>query len=650
MKFFCSRITSILMLLTIISLAAPALAQHGWTNPLLVDQPGQSGLSVVAPGRKTPGVWACVYVNAGVQVRRTTNNGATWSNPVVFQSGGSVLSPSIASDATGVMVAVWHSGSTLYVVRSTNEGATWGTPTALPGGLGVANYWPNISTNGSGTYIITHEVHQGGSDYDIAFYRSTDFGATWSADTYMNSSMSADGTFVDNGVTAAYGSGNIWVSIFSSTNTIGGTLSPSGRARVMFCRSTDNGATWSNMAPLNTTPQVAAGWPAYWAAVASDGAGNFVVTHNYHTIGANNVDYDIYAFRSADNGATWSAPVAVSPFPTTDVVDHRYPYVDTDKNGLWVCTYTSDDPLSGTVGTDFDILYSESRDNGASWTHAKAISGAMRTDIVIDTGYRSNMEIDEQRNWMVTYTRQTAVGSDDIMAALSAGDLVATSSSLAFGNLDVDAPAASTVVTYANEGLSTLTISSVGIVGTDASQFSLAAPADTSPMLPNAPSRNVTVRFDPSSVGAKSATLQFVSSDPSGNVNGALTGTGIDQEITVTGGPIAFQPRGTSNGPSAPQQVTITNDGTAPLNISSISITGANAADFDITSPATMPSSLAPGQSVVVEVVFDPDTGGTKTASLTVVSDDSNEGTVNVALSSAAVEGFNAAGDWQMYH
>jgi hypothetical protein len=627
-----------------------AFAQHGWGTPVTVDEPDQSGLPVVAPGRVTPGVWACVYVNGSdVEVRITTDNGATWSNATTLQSGSVTISPAIASDSTGVMIACWHFSLSLNYSISTDEGLTWSTPVSIPGGLGLADYSPSIATNGSGTYVIVHEVHNGSSDYDIAFTRSTDYGANWSSDAYMNSSMFSDGAYTDNGVSVAFCSTDKWVTIFSSDNTLGGTVTPSGRVHAMYCLSSNNGASWTNMAPLTTYPQVAAGWPSYWPSIASDGEGNVVATLNFHNL-AGGVDYDVYAFTSSDSGNTWSAPISVGLDETTDSHDERYPFVGTDKAGHWVCTYSSDDSLSDTIGSDYDVLYSESRDNGHTWTPCKAISGIMRSDTASDQTYRSGMAVDPQNNWMVVYGRVEGAGSDDVLCATSAPDLAATSSTLSFGDLDIDAPPASTVVTYANEGLSTLTISSISVTGTDATQFSINPTPDLSPMLPNT-SRTLTIQFDPNTLGNKAATVSFATNDEDQPVlNGDLSGTGIDQEIEITAGATTFAARNTEAGPSQPSTFIITNTGTATLNISSISLTGTNASDFVIDPAPSLPIALSPGNSTMVNVAFDPMTAGAKTANLMIVSDDTDEGTVNFTLTSYASSGFTAARDWNIYY
>ena len=85
---------------------------------------------------------------------------------------------------------------------------------------------------------------------------------------------------------------------------------------------------------------------------------------------------------------------------------------------------------------------------------------------------------------------------------------------------------------------------------------------------------------------------------------------------------------------SSGKTVTITNSGTATLSISSISLTGTNAADFTQTSCA---SSLSAGASCVMTVAFKPTASGTRTASLA-ISSNASSGPSSVALSGNGVQ------------
>ena len=82
---------------------------------------------------------------------------------------------------------------------------------------------------------------------------------------------------------------------------------------------------------------------------------------------------------------------------------------------------------------------------------------------------------------------------------------------------------------------------------------------------------------------------------------------------------------------SAAQTVTLTNLGSTTLTIDSISLTGPHAAEFGLTN--TCGASLAPAASCTADVTFTPALAGTRTAGLTISTNDSSNPLQTVALS-----------------
>lgn len=72
------------------------------------------------------------------------------------------------------------------------------------------------------------------------------------------------------------------------------------------------------------------------------------------------------------------------------------------------------------------------------------------------------------------------------------------------------------------------------------------------------------------------------------------------------------------------------------LNISSVTITGANASDFEIE--GTPPTMVAPGGNEMLTIKFTPQTVGTKNAIVTISSDDTTNGTFTFAIQGTAYE------------
>ncbi len=79
------------------------------------------------------------------------------------------------------------------------------------------------------------------------------------------------------------------------------------------------------------------------------------------------------------------------------------------------------------------------------------------------------------------------------------------------------------------------------------------------------------------------------------------------------------------------QTFTVSNPGNSDLTITSVSLSGSDIGDFTLL--GTTSGVLAGGESLTFQVQFDPSTSGTKTATVSVLSDDVDEGAFDFALS-----------------
>ena len=86
--------------------------------------------------------------------------------------------------------------------------------------------------------------------------------------------------------------------------------------------------------------------------------------------------------------------------------------------------------------------------------------------------------------------------------------------------------------------------------------------------------------------------------------------------------------------------LTISNSGDASLTITDIGVTGTQ---FSV---GTYPGTIAAGGSANVDVTFSPTSTGAKSATLTITSNDPDEGSVTVDLSGTGVEGAATFKSW----
>jgi hypothetical protein len=111
-------------------------------------------------------------------------------------------------------------------------------------------------------------------------------------------------------------------------------------------------------------------------------------------------------------------------------------------------------------------------------------------------------------------------------------------------------------------------------------------------------------------------------------------------DIAVAPATLAFDP--TLVGVTATAKtVTITNNGGAQLNVTNMTITGANASEFAKatggTCATTYPINLAAGGSCTQNVTFTPSSVGAKTATLAITSNDGDTPTANVSLTGTGI-------------
>jgi len=138
------------------------------------------------------------------------------------------------------------------------------------------------------------------------------------------------------------------------------------------------------------------------------------------------------------------------------------------------------------------------------------------------------------------------------------------------------------------------------------------------------------VTFKPSTAAAETATLTLV--DTAGTQTVALTGTGVAPTVTVLPATLAFA-NAQQGSAAAPLTATLTNTGIGPETVSSVAVSGTNAADFVQTNTCTTVAVAAAG-TCTVTVTFTPSTAAAETATLTLVD---TAGTQTVALTGTGV-------------
>jgi hypothetical protein len=194
--------------------------------------------------------------------------------------------------------------------------------------------------------------------------------------------------------------------------------------------------------------------------------------------------------------------------------------------------------------------------------------------------------------------------------------------SLAFASTLVGAQSAAQTVTLKNTGTAALTISSLSFTGSYASSFAQTNNCGTS--LAISASCTISVTFKPTAGGSLTASLSLTGNATNTPQTVALTGTGVVPVpvVTLSTAALSFPVTVVNPSPgyaySPAQALTLTNSGTAALNLTAITLSGINPTSF--TEINNCPASLAVSATCTILTRFAPTTLGSKSATLVFTS------------------------------
>jgi hypothetical protein len=203
----------------------------------------------------------------------------------------------------------------------------------------------------------------------------------------------------------------------------------------------------------------------------------------------------------------------------------------------------------------------------------------------------------------------TGIGSEP-----AASQVLLSKTVLTFDSQTVNTSSVSQSVTLSNPGTTALIITQVSLSGTNAADFSETNTCGSS--LAAAKSCTLSVTFKPSGVGPRTALL-LVADNANGSpqtvtVNG-MGAANTNPVANVSPTTLTF-PSQTVKTTSAALPVILTDTGSAALALTSIAISGAEAAEFAQTN--TCGNSVAAGATCTVNVTFTPAATGSRSAQL----------------------------------
>ena len=201
-------------------------------------------------------------------------------------------------------------------------------------------------------------------------------------------------------------------------------------------------------------------------------------------------------------------------------------------------------------------------------------------------------------------------------------------SSLTFASQLVGTTSGAQQVTLQNVGNQALSITSISLTGAESGDFGLSQNCGSS-LAANA-SCQISVTFTPTARGTRTAAVSLVDSGPDSPQSISLSGTGIAPVANLSPSSLTFPSQfvGTTG---LPENITLTNNGDVPLNISSIQAS----AQFGATNGCT--SSLAVDVGCTISVFFDPSAAGSQTGTLT-ITDNAPDSPQTIQLSGTGMD------------
>ncbi|MBA3480303.1 MAG: exo-alpha-sialidase [Pirellulales bacterium] len=208
-----------------------------------------------------------------------------WSPPISLVDAHGRLAVGNRLHVTG------HIGGNLVHRSSLDAGATWTAPTTISPATGnFPMQYGGLYAAGDAVYLLTAAAHMGPSSQHLDFRKSTDNGMSWSSPIRITGSGQQ--------IRRA----NIVVS-GDSIHVFGGQSGTGGYGTGLFYfRSTNGGLNWDPGKPLYANADAS-------ARLAADGTTLHVAFGD--KLAANSFGGRTSYMRSADNGATWSAPVTI---------------------------------------------------------------------------------------------------------------------------------------------------------------------------------------------------------------------------------------------------------------------------------------------------------------------------------------------------
>ncbi|MFQ5941800.1 MAG: sialidase family protein, partial [Nitrososphaerales archaeon] len=267
-------------------------------DPINVSKTTALATEMAASGSNVYVVWNEQIESNNIEVffARSTDNGASFGDAINVGNTSSPGELNIAISGSNVYVIWTHCPvgenpifcpSEIFLARSTDGGASFSDPINVSNTAGTSDY-AEIAVSGSNVYVMWWQVALARAN--IFFARSTDNGASF-GDPISVSETTEVGTSPEMAVSGS----NVYL-VWNQQNR-----------KSMFSRSTDEGASFSDPITVSNTDRTST-----WELIAASGSNVFVAGLQNIEPGFRVAEVEIFFARSTDNGASFSDLIIVS--------------------------------------------------------------------------------------------------------------------------------------------------------------------------------------------------------------------------------------------------------------------------------------------------------------------------------------------------
>ncbi len=302
---------------------------------------------------------------------RSTDQGLSWGEPTLVCSDTFYNDDASVAASDGHVHVFWSDvrdgdGSEVYYSRSTDSGATWSANRRLTSATGVSSE-PNVALEGDFIHLVWEDSR--GPESRIYYKRSPDRGFSWTQDFAISTSDSGayhpTVAVADSIVQAVYA----------------GLIA--GGPEVHYVRSLDNGLTWeptqvltnSSAANGHVLPHIAASGPTVHITYKDRSSGND----------------EAFYLRSPDYGLSWGPEVSMFSTPGEDV----------GRTSLAASGHNAHVATHLRINSRNWIYYRHSTDGGLTWVREEQLSdsGFSRLPSISAGGTAVHVVWEDGRDW-----------------------------------------------------------------------------------------------------------------------------------------------------------------------------------------------------------------------------------------------------------